>query len=44
VGAVVGFVVNYNLIVKLGEYAMNAYRMRLMEDNPSVMKAYIEMK
>ncbi len=44
VGAVVGFVVNYNLIMKLGEYAMNAYRMRLLEDNPSVMKAYLELK
>ena len=32
IGAVVGFVVNYKLIKKLGETAMNAYRMRLLED------------
>jgi EcsC family protein len=30
IGAPVGFVVNYRLITKLGETAMNAYRMRLM--------------
>ena len=29
IGAVVGFVVNYKLITKLGDTAMNAYRMRL---------------
>ena len=30
IGAPVGVVVNYRLITKLGETAMNAYRMRLM--------------
>jgi hypothetical protein len=29
---VVGFVVNYQLVDRLGETAMNAYRMRLMEE------------
>ena len=33
VGAFVGFVVNYNLISRLGEYSMNAYRMRWLEEN-----------
>ena len=33
IGAVVGFVVNYRLIQKLGDTAKNAYRMRLMEQN-----------
>jgi cation transport regulator ChaB len=32
IGAVVGFVVNYKLIKKLGETAMNAYRLRWMEE------------
>jgi hypothetical protein len=32
IGAVVGFVVNYQLVDRLGETAMNAYRMRWMED------------
>ncbi len=32
IGAVVGFVVNYRLLKKLGETAMNAYRMRLVEE------------
>ena len=31
IGAPVGVIVNYRLITKLGETAMNAYRMRLME-------------
>ena len=31
IGAVVGFVVNYRLLRKLGDTAMNAYRMRLLE-------------
>jgi hypothetical protein len=31
IGAVVGFVVNYRLIRKLGITAMNAYRMRYFE-------------
>ena len=33
IGAPVGIVVNYRLIKKLGETAMNAYRMRLQEDH-----------
>jgi hypothetical protein len=32
IGAVVGVVVNYRLINKLGESAMNGYRMRLFSD------------
>lgn len=44
VGALVGFVVNYNLIVRLGEYAMNSYRMRLVEENPQLMSAYINTR
>lgn len=33
IGAVVGVIVNYRLIDQLGETAINAYRMRLLEDN-----------
>jgi len=44
IGAVVGFVVNYQLMLRLGEFAMNAYRMRLLEDHPSVIKAFMELK
>lgn len=33
IGAAVGLVVNYRLIKKLGHTAMNAYRMRLKEEN-----------
>ncbi|CAN5564498.1 EcsC family protein [soil metagenome] len=33
IGAVVGVIVNYRLIDQLGETAINAYRMRLQEDN-----------
>jgi len=33
IGAPVGIVVNYRLIKKLGETAMNAYRMRLQEEH-----------
>jgi hypothetical protein len=33
IGAVVGFVVNYRLIKKLGHTAMNAYRMRRLNQN-----------
>lgn len=33
IGAVVGSVVNYRLTKKLGDYAMNAYRMRLELEN-----------
>lgn len=32
IGAVVGYVVNYKMTSKLGHYAMNAYRMRLLEE------------
>jgi hypothetical protein len=32
IGAVVGYVVNYKMTNKLGQIAMNAYRMRLLED------------
>jgi hypothetical protein len=31
VGALVGFYVNHRLTKKLGTYAMNAYRLRLLE-------------
>ncbi len=33
IGAAVGLVVNYSLLKKLGNTAMNAYRMRLQEEN-----------
>jgi hypothetical protein len=33
IGAVVGYVVNYRLVKKLGETAMNAYRMRRLPEN-----------
>lgn len=36
IGAVVGFVVNYKMTSKLGQYAMNAYRMRLLEEGKLV--------
>lgn len=36
IGAVVGFVVNYKMTSKLGEYAMNAYRLRLLEEGKLV--------
>lgn len=36
IGAVVGFVVNYKMTHKLGQYAMNAYRMRLLEEGKVV--------
>jgi hypothetical protein len=39
VGAVVGLVVNYRLIVKLGETAMNAYRMRRFAEATAVLNA-----
>jgi EcsC protein family len=32
IGAPVGLVVNYRLLKKLGSTAMNAYRMRLLDD------------
>jgi len=33
IGAPVGILVNFRLIKKLGYTAMNAYRMRLVDDN-----------
>lgn len=33
VGAIIGSVVNYRLTKKLGDFAMNAYRMRLELEN-----------
>jgi uncharacterized protein (DUF697 family) len=36
IGAVVGFVVNYKMTSKLGQYAMNAYRLRLLEEGKLV--------
>jgi hypothetical protein len=38
IGAVVGYVVNFQLIKKLGLTAMNAYRMRLFEERENVLK------
>src|SRR5215213_999887 len=40
IGAVVGIVVNYKLINKLGQTAMNAYRMRLFKDDHSKIETY----
>jgi len=40
IGAVVGIVVNYKLIKKLGQTAMNAYRMRLFKDYGSKIETY----
>lgn len=37
IGAPVGVLVNYRLIKKLGETAMNAYRMRYLDDNPGLL-------
>ena len=37
IGAVVGVIVNYKLIQKLGDTAMNAYRMRLMRNSSWIM-------
>lgn len=38
IGAVVGYVVNYKLIEKLGRTAMNAYRMRWQEERQSLIE------
>lgn len=38
IGAVVGFVVNYRLIKKLGDTAKNAYRMRLMQQGTPAIR------
>lgn len=35
IGGVVGLVVNYKLVTRLGDFAMNAYRSRMMEENPA---------
>ena len=40
IGAVVGVVVNYKLIKKLGQTAMNAYRMRLFKNDPVLPKTF----
>jgi hypothetical protein len=42
IGAVVGFVVNYRLIKKLGETAKNAYRMRLLQQDK--METFVKPK
>ncbi len=39
IGAVVGFVVNYRLLKKLGETAINAYRMRWFEEQKTIAPA-----
>ena len=36
IGAAVGVVVNYRLVGQLGRTAMNAYRMRLLQEKPSL--------
>ncbi|WP_020606494.1 EcsC family protein [Spirosoma spitsbergense] len=36
IGAAVGVVVNYRLVNQLGRTAMNAYRMRLLQEKPSL--------
>jgi hypothetical protein len=38
IGAVVGYVVNYRLVKKLGNTAMNAYRMRLLQPEAAPIK------
>jgi hypothetical protein len=40
IGAVVGVIVNYKLIKKLGTTAMNAYRMRLLKDTTTATALY----
>ena len=37
IGAAVGVVVNYRLVNQLGRTAMNAYRMRLLSENPALL-------
>lgn len=37
IGAAVGIVVNYRLVKQLGRTAMNAYRMRLLAQNPALL-------
>lgn len=37
IGAAVGVVVNYRLVNQLGRTAMNAYRMRLLAENPALL-------
>ncbi|AUD03798.1 EcsC family protein [Spirosoma pollinicola] len=38
IGAAVGIVVNYRLVNQLGRTAMNAYRMRLLQDQPALLR------
>ncbi|GAB4053823.1 EcsC family protein [Spirosoma litoris] len=38
IGAAVGVVVNYRLVNQLGRTAMNAYRMRLLAENPALLQ------
>ena len=38
IGGVVGLVVNYKLVNRLGDYAMNAYRARMLEENPAFFR------
>lgn len=44
IGAPVGAVVNYRMIKKLGFTAMNAYRMRLLENNSAGINKYNYLK
>jgi hypothetical protein len=39
IGAAVGIVVNYRLVNQLGRTAMNAYRMRLLAGNQTLLSA-----
>ena len=39
IGAPVGIIVNYRLITKLGETAMNAYRMRILNTQPKFLES-----
>ena len=41
IGAPVGFVVNYRLILKLGRTAMNAYRMRWFNDQKKIQNRHL---
>jgi hypothetical protein len=38
IGAAVGIVVNYRLVNQLGRTAMNAYRMRLLQEGRSLVR------
>ncbi|MFN2439106.1 MAG: EcsC family protein, partial [Chitinophagaceae bacterium] len=41
IGAVVGYVVNFRLLKKLGLTAMNAYRMRRFEEKTNLVKGML---